>query len=1038
MKNIRIKIINFMLLFSIISQIIVPFNISNSSNSEDEEIYDVILFWGQSNMVGYCGTKDNEKQADTRYNSSDLNSIKSFSNKTGIDKEILANSVRMNYTKVKQESDTAYEYKYTTNSLEKLTEGTQALGEKLVYNSTTKKLEDATSKYSIQKSYGTNMIPQFSQTYYKKTGHKVVAVFAANGGEAIENFLPSTDAEYGDNNKQMIYESMVEKYKLAIKYMEKNGYKIGNKIWVCFQGESNVGKGTSTSEYKRLFLKVHNYLKQDVKITKGAIVESVYTIGSTKYSNVKKIHKAQEQLASENEDIIIGSSYAYRYYIPDEDTYNSSAYSNNIFINKNKEKISYKKALDISTSSVCYPDNTIHFTSAALSQIGKETAESLAINLDKISPEIQVKYSTIKETNGNVIVTITANEKIQKIEGWKLSDDGKTLSKTYTENTEEKISVYDLAGNSAQANVKIINIDKIAPDVKVTYSETGITNKDIEVKIIANEKIQEIEGWKLSEDKKTLSKTYTTNKSEKINVYDLAGNNSSVDIKVENIDKTAVNIETKYSTTRTTNEDVEVTIKANKKIQEIEGWKLSEDGKSLSKTYTENTEEKITVYDLAGNSAQANIKIINIDKIAPDVKVSYSKTEITNKDVEVKITANEKVQEIEGWELSEDKKTLSKTYTTNKSEKINVYDLAGNNSSVDIKVENIDKTVVNIETKYSTTKITNEDVEVTINANKKIQEIEGWKLSEDGKRLSKTYTENTEEKITVYDLAGNSTQTIIRIINIDKIVPDVKVSYSETEITNKDVEVKITANEKVREIEGWKLSEDEKTLSKIYTTNKSEKINVCDLAGNNISVDVKIENIDKTAVNIEMTYSTTKITNEDVEVTINANKKIQKIEGWKLSDDGKTLSKTYTENTEEKISVYDLAGNSAQANVKIINIDKIAPDVKVTYSETGITNKDIEVKIIANEKIQEIEGWKLSEDKKTLSKTYTTNKSEKVNVYDLAGNSIKVEVHVDNISKTEKNLPSKLPNAGVKSFCIILAIIGAGVLAIVFYKKSKI
>jgi len=191
-------------------------------------------------------------------------------------------------------------------------------------------------------------------------------------------------------------------------------------------------------------------------------------------------------------------------------------------------------------------------------------------------------------------------------------------------------------------------------------------------------------------------------------------------------------------------------------------------------------------------------------------------------------------------------------------------------------------------------------------------------------------------------------------------------------------------------------------------------------------------------VNIETKYSTTRTTNEDVEVTIKANKKIQEIEGWKLSEDGKSLSKTYTENTEEKITVYDLAGNSAQANIKIINIDKIAPDVKVSYSKTEITNKDVEVKITANEKVQEIEGWELSEDKKTLSKTYTTNKSEKVNVYDLAGNSIKVEVHVDNISKTEKNLPSKLPNAGVKGFCIILAIIGAGVLAIVFYKKSKI
>ena len=43
----------------------------------------------------------------------------------------------------------------------------------------------------------------------------------------------------------------------------------------------------------------------------------------------------------------------------------------------------------------------------------------------------------------------------------------------------------------------------------------------------------------------------------------------------------------------------------------------------------------------------------------------------------------------------------------------------------------------------------------------------------------------------------------------------------------------------------------------------------------------------------------TEITNSDVEVTIQANKEIQGIEGWTLADDKKSLSKIYTENKYE-------------------------------------------------------------------------------------------------------------------------------------------
>ena len=284
---------------------------------------------------------------------------------------------------VKPKINTAYEFVYSANSLKQITESTKELGEQLIYNTITKQLEASSGKtYSIQRSYGTNIIPQFCKTYYEKTGHKVIAVMAANSGEKIANFLPMTDNDYGDAKKQMIYESMVEKYNAAISYMNRQNLKIGKRLWVSFQGESDVSR-TTTAEYKRLFQKVHDNLKKDLKITKGAIIETAVKIGTDMYPRVNRINKAQKQLALDNENIIIGSSYAYDRYIPNELTYNSVNYHNSIFTDKDGKKLPYPQAFFIASSSVCYPNNTIHFTSVALSQIGKEAAISLANSFKK-------------------------------------------------------------------------------------------------------------------------------------------------------------------------------------------------------------------------------------------------------------------------------------------------------------------------------------------------------------------------------------------------------------------------------------------------------------------------------------------------------------------------------------------------------------------------------------------------------------------------------------------------------------------------------
>lgn len=198
MSKLKIKYISILIIFLILAQFVMTlhfYNISFAENTQD--IYDVILFWGQSNMIGCCGVFDGEhrpdgeptnkerSEPDPRYDRSDSNSVASFSNKTGISQEFLINAEKMNFVKIAQTPETVYEYQYTTNKLIELTENTQYIGEDLVYNSNTKKLEtveNTTSLRSIQKSFGTNMVQQFGKTYYQRTGHKVVAVFAGIGG----------------------------------------------------------------------------------------------------------------------------------------------------------------------------------------------------------------------------------------------------------------------------------------------------------------------------------------------------------------------------------------------------------------------------------------------------------------------------------------------------------------------------------------------------------------------------------------------------------------------------------------------------------------------------------------------------------------------------------------------------------------------------------------------------------------------------------------------------------------------------------------
>ena len=74
-----------------------------------------------------------------------------------------------------------------------------------------------------------------------------------------------------------------------------------------------------------------------------------------------------------------------------------------------------------------------------------ETSQFLIIetNLDRTPPKLNISYSTTQLTNGNVTVKITSNEKIREIEGWKLSNEGLSITKEIETIIEERYREFD-------------------------------------------------------------------------------------------------------------------------------------------------------------------------------------------------------------------------------------------------------------------------------------------------------------------------------------------------------------------------------------------------------------------------------------------------------------------------------------------------------------------------------------------------------------------------------------------------------------------
>lgn len=589
-----------LILIIIISLLLVKIIQNKSVYAGDTEIYDVILFWGQSNMVGCMQDLDEE-----RFDNQSEEEVENFSKATGIDTDILYNTTKRNYTKIEQKPSTVYEYKYLTNSLEEINSNTKTLGEGILYNTSTGKFSVEGDFGVAAQSYGINMIPEFCRTYYERTGHKVIAVMCAAGGQRIQTFLPVNDEDHivgGENNVSYIYEGIVEKYNAAISYCQNNGYTIGNKLWVSCQGESNVmDPAAGIENYKSLFLKVHNNLKNDLGITKGAIVQTSMTIGDEGngyYQYTETIHQAQEALIAENDDIILGSAYSYERYIPDQTTYENPGYINKIFTDEQGNKLSYSEAFKNASYSVDYPGNTIHFTSATLSQMGREAATSFT-NAEEIS----------------IISNPTKTSYIQNYEKLNL-DGGKLRVKLYNGTVEEidmtdpivEVSGFDNTKTGTNTVSLTVRGKTIGLDVNIvpkSLVSIGIKNKPTKTEYIQNYEELDLTGGSIIRyyDDQSSNDLLMTDENVKVTGFD----NKTIGEKTLTVEYKGQITTFKVNIVEKSLIGIEIKEQPSKSLYKQNHDELNLTGGVITLKYNDETIDELSMTD-------ENVKVIGFDK----------------------------------------------------------------------------------------------------------------------------------------------------------------------------------------------------------------------------------------------------------------------------------------------------------------------------------------------------------------------------------------------------------------------------------------
>ena len=322
-----------------------------------------------------------------------------------------------------------------------------------------------------------------------------------------------------------------------------------------------------------------------------------------------------------------------------------------------------------------------------------------------------------------------------------------------------------------------------------------------------------------------------------------------------------------------------------------------------------------------------------------------------------------------------------------------------------------------IEVLYEYNEETNK-VTAIINSNIELEDTKPtWKLSEDKKQYTKIFTSNTSYVTPVQDINGNITNIYIQITQIKKLTIELKYEYNEEDNIVKAI---MSSNIKLEDTKPtWKLSEDGKQYTKIFTENISYETPVQDINGNLTNVKIEVIEIKEFEINVEYEYN--KVKNQ-LMVKLISNMKLEDTKPtWELSGDRKQYTKIFTSNINYQTPVYDINGNVINVNINVDQIGKNKANISVEYEYDNKLNI-VTAKIISDIELEDTKPtWTLSEDKLVYYKQFTENVNYSTPVIDVCGNIIDVNIAINKIDliSPQIKLEYKYNNDDTITVCMI-------------------
>lgn len=375
---------------------------------------------------------------------------------------------------------------------------------------------------------------------------------------------------------------------------------------------------------------------------------------------------------------------------------------------------------------------------------------------------------------------------------------------------------------------------------------------------------------------------------------------------------------------------------------------------------------------------------------------------------------------------------------------------------------------------YSTTDPTNGNVTATL---KNLFPDEHITITNNDGRDTYTFTENGTFTFTYRNDDGVEGRTTATVTWIDREAPTAVFEYSTTQTTGGKVVVVLKPSEEVtvtnrsdiiyavdengnvidKTVEAGDNNEnvlngytvDEEGFVKnpagdivaninpfrmVFTENGEFIFEFADLAGNTGSAKVVVDWIDKSPLNVTLTYDKTEATNSNVTVTVVFDKLAE------VTNNDGSLTYVFTENGEFTFEYIDAAGNTGSITAKV---DWIVNDVPIVPDPDNPEVPDVNDVVIECDKTQKdkaivtitVPGQTVTFVDGNGTFEFTKNGTYEVKYYDEKGALCSVIVVVDWLEENEKsNLPIII---GVSVGIVVLAVAIVAVVMIIKKRKRK-